>query len=156
MPGTQPLRLLADRLLLPLLLLLTLFSPLAQSRELVSVDRPEINMRAGPGTSHEARWSLIRGYPLEVIGRKGKWYKVRDFERDQGWIYRSLAGKTPHHIVKVKVANIRSGPGTATRVIGKVVYGEVLRTVERQRNWVKIRQDGGLIGWISRKLLWGW
>ena len=41
-------------------------------------------------------------------------------------------------------------------MVGKAVYGEVLRTLERRQDWVKIRQDGGLMGWISRKLLWGW
>ena len=155
MTRTRRLRSLATRLLLPLLLLLFLV-PAAQAREMVSVNRPEINMRAGPGTHHDALWSLVKGYPLEVIGRKGKWYHVSDFERDKGWVYRPLTGKTAHHIVKVKVANIRSGPGAASRLVGKAVYGEVLRTVERRQDWVKIRQDGGLMGWISRKLLWGW
>ena len=121
MPDTRRLRSLATRLLLPLLLLPFLV-PAAQAREMVSVNRPEINMRAGPGT----------------------------------WVYRPLTGKSAHHIVKVKVANIRSGPGTSSRVVGKAVYGEVLRTLERRQDWVKIRQDGGLMGWISRKLLWGW
>lgn len=143
-------------LVLPLLLLLPLLSPLAHAAEMVSVNRPEINMRAGPGTRHEALWSLIKGYPLEVIGRKGKWYKVRDFEKDTGWIYRPLAGKSPHHIVRVKIANIRSGPGTRYAIAGKAVYGEVLRTIERKRSWVKVGQEDGAVGWVSRKLLWGW
>jgi SH3-like domain-containing protein len=129
----------------------------AEARTMVAVDRPEINMRDGPGTNHQAMWMLIRGYPLEVIGRKGKWYHVRDFENDKGWVYRSLtSSKKPHHIVRVKVANIRKGPGTSTRVVGKAAYGEVLRTLDRRGSWVKIRQEGGLVGWISRNLLWGW
>ena len=129
----------------------------ALARQMVSVDRPEINMRDGPGTNHTALWSLIRGYPLEVLGRKGNWYRVRDFERDTGWVYRPLtSSRKPHHIVKAKVANIRSGPGTRYRVSGKAVYGEVLTTLEKRRGWVRIRQEGGLVGWISSGLLWGW
>ena len=146
-------------LLLALLLAPPLFSmpgAVAQAREMASVARPSINMRSGPGTRHQALWKLVRGYPLEVIGGKGKWSKVRDFERDEGWIYRPLLSKVPHHIVKAKDVNIRSGPSTRTKVIGKASYGDVLRTVEKRRNWVKVRNAGGLVGWISRRLLWGW
>ena len=39
----------------------------ALARQMVSVERPEINMRDGPGTDHTALWRLIRGYPLEVF-----------------------------------------------------------------------------------------
>ncbi len=152
------------RLPLPLLAALLLLAPpllslpgtSAQGREMVSVARPEINMRAGAGTQHEALWSLTRGYPLEVVGRRGSWYKVRDFERDQGWVYRSLTSTTPHHIVRARVANIRSAPGTRSRIIGKAAYGDVVRTLEKTQGWVKIRREGGLIGWVARNLLWGW
>ena len=51
-----------------------------QAREMVSVQRAEVNLRAGAGTQHEALWVLSRGYPLEVTGRKGQWLKVRDFD----------------------------------------------------------------------------
>ena len=129
---------------------------LAQAREMRSVARPSINMRAGPGTHHDAQWRLTRGYPLEIIGREGSWYQVRDFERDTGWIHRPLLSRAPHHIVKANVANIRAAPGTRSRILGKARYGEVLRTVEKRPQWVKVRDEGGLVGWISRRLLWGW
>ncbi|MFY3383547.1 SH3 domain-containing protein [Paracidovorax sp. MALMAid1276] len=126
------------------------------AREMVSVARPEINMRAGAGTRHQTLWSLSQGFPLEVTGRSGKWLKVRDFENDTGWVYRPLVSKTPHHIVKTRVANIRSAPTTRSRVLGKAERGEVLRTLERRSGWVKVQQPGGVRGWISRPLLWGW
>jgi len=145
---------------LPARLFALLFSllllPMAQAKEMAAVNRAEINMRAGPGTGHQVLWSLGRGFPVEVVGRQGQWIKVRDFERDQGWIYRSLTSKTPHHIVTVPTANIRSAPSTRSRIVGKAAYGEVLRTVERRAQWVKVRKEGGLVGWVSRKLLWGW
>lgn len=147
------------RLLFTVALLAGVLVPTADAlaQRMVSVDRPEINMRDGPGTQHTALWSLVRGYPLEVLGRKGNWYRVRDFERDTGWVYRPLtSAKKPHHIVKSKVANVRSGPGTRYRVIGKAVYGEVLRTLEKRDGWVKVSQSGGSSGWVARRLLWGW
>ncbi|MCD6681951.1 MAG: SH3 domain-containing protein [Burkholderiaceae bacterium] len=128
----------------------------AQSRQMVSVDRPEINMRTGPGTGHDSVWLLSRGYPLQVLGRKGKWLQVKDFENDRGWVYRPLTDRTPHFVVKTKVANIRKGPSTRTRIVGKAEYGDVLRTLAHKGDWAKIRDADGLVGWVARRLLWGW
>jgi SH3-like domain-containing protein len=129
---------------------------LAQAKEMVSVNREKINMREGASTNHPVIWTLTRGYPLEVTGRKGRWLKVRDFERDVGWVYRPMLGKTPHVIVKGTVVNIRSGPGTGSAILDKAGYGEVMRTLAHRKDWVKVQRDGGLKGWIARKLVWGW
>lgn len=142
-------------LVLSTALLLPLWAHTAQAGEMVSADRREINMRAGPGTGHAVLWALGRGYPLAVTGRRGQWLKVRDFENDTGWVYRPLTGNTPHHVVKARVANIRSAPAAGSRIVGRAERGEVLRTVERRERWVKV-QRGGLRGWVARRLLWGW
>lgn len=86
---------------------------------------------------------------------KGSWLRVRDFEGDTGWVARSLTGNTPHHVVKSKVANVRSGPGTQHRIVGKVEYGELLRTREKRADWVRVERSEGVSGWIARQLLWG-
>ena len=122
----------------------------------VSVARDEINMRSGPGTHHESRWMLARGYPLQTISRRGDWIKVRDFEKDEGWVLRSLTGTTPHVIVTSKTANIRSGPGAGHKRVGRADYGEVLRTLNKRPGWIQVSQEGGTKGWVARQLLWGW
>lgn len=127
-----------------------------QAREMVSIARPDVNLRTGPGTRHEVVWILGRGYPLEVLARKGRWLQVRDFEGDEGWVHRSLAGRQPHVVVRVKVANLRSAPGTRNRIVGKAGYGEVLRTLARRGDWVRVRSQGGVVGWVARRLTWGW
>lgn len=130
--------------------------PRASAQQMVSVAREEVNLRSGPGTTYSTEWVLGRGFPLEVVGRRGDWLQVRDFENDKGWILRQLTGGTPYHIVKVKIANMRSQPSTSSRIVGKVSYGDPVKTLERKSGWVKVQRDGGLRGWISRKLLWGW
>ncbi len=130
--------------------------PQAVAQQMVSVAREEVNLRSGPGTRYSAEWVLSRGFPLKVVGRRGDWLRVQDFENDKGWILRTLTSSTPYHIVKVKTANVRSQPTTNSRIIGKVSYGDALKTLERRSGWVKVQRDGGLRGWISRKLLWGW
>jgi SH3-like domain-containing protein len=132
-------------------------SVLAQASEkMVSVARPEINMRAGPGTHHESLWKISRGFPLQVVSRKGDWLQVRDFESDVGWVYRPLVKNDRHFIVKATVVNIRSSPGTGTRIVGKAKYGDVMKTLEHRPNWIKVQHESGRKGWVARRLLWGW
>lgn len=128
----------------------------AHAADMVSVRGPVLNMRAGPGTQHEVLWQLQRGYPLQVIQRQGKWLKIRDFENDTGWVAQSLTSRSPHHIVKARVANLRSGPSTRYRVLGQARYGDLLRTLDKRAAWVRVERENGAKGWVSRALLWGW
>ncbi len=128
----------------------------AQAQEMVSVARPEINLRAGPGTNHETTYSINRGFPLRVISRQGDWLKVRDFENDEGWVLSSLTNRTGHHIVKVRTANLRATASTSARIVAKAEYGEVLRTLAKRGTWVQVEDSQKRRGWIAANLVWGW
>jgi uncharacterized protein YgiM (DUF1202 family) len=128
----------------------------AHAQSMVSVDRPNVYLRAGPGTQHDAQWKLSRGYPLQVLARKSGWLQVRDFESDTGWILGRLTAPKPHFVVKVPVANVRSAPGTRHRIVARAEYGQVLRTLERRQGWVRVQPAKGPAGWVARRLLWGW
>ena len=133
----------------------------AAGMTMVSVSGEKVNLRKGPSTRDPIIWELGKGFPLKVVGSKGSWYKVSDFENDVGWIYKNLVSRKPHLIVKVNKnskdqINIRSGPGTKYQVVGKAQYGVVFETLQQKSGWVKVRHETGLTGWIKRSLLWGW
>lgn len=133
-----------------------LFIPFLCLAKMVSIAGDEVNMRKGPSTKHEVKWVLGKGFPLQVIASQGKWLKVKDFENDVGWVYAPLTTGIPSVVVKSKIVNMRSGPGTNYRIIGKAAYGVVFKTVKRTKSWVKVRHASGKTGWVSRRLLWGW
>jgi SH3-like domain-containing protein len=128
----------------------------AQALEMVSIKGSIVNMRSGPGTNTDVLWELERGYPLQVLKRQGSWLQVRDFENDKGWVARALTSHTPHHIVKAKIANIRSGPGTHFKIVGKAERYDLMRTRGSKTGWVRVEASDGVKGWISKNLLWGW
>ncbi|MEN8256313.1 MAG: SH3 domain-containing protein [Thermodesulfobacteriota bacterium] len=129
---------------------------LAQAK-MVSVDADMINLRSGPGSKYKVLWELGRGYPLKVIGSKGSWYRVVDFENDKGWVYKKLVSRKAHLVVKKRAINLRSGPSTRYKIVRQAKRGVVLRTLERRKGWVKIRHDEENVeGWVKRDLLWGW
>ncbi|QGW83235.1 SH3 domain-containing protein [Variovorax paradoxus] len=135
---------------------MTLPSAFAAGRQMVSSAVTTLNMRTGPGQRHEAHWTVGKGYPFRVIGRKGDWLRVSDFENDKAWVYGPMTSKTRHHVVKAKVAILRRSASTRSPVVKRARYGDVLRTLERRGDWVKVRHEGGATGWVARRLVWGW
>jgi len=128
---------------------------------MVSVAGEKVNLRKGPSTRYPIVWELGKGFPLRVVGSQGNWLKVSDFENDVGWIYKNLVVRKPHLIVKANKGskarvNIRSGPGTRYKIVGKAEYGVVFETLQQEGGWAKVRHETGLTGWIKRSLLWGW
>lgn len=128
--------------------------------EMLSVNSDAVNLRSGPGTNFEIKWEYGKGFPLRVLSKKGDWIRVEDFEKDTGWVYKPLLTTKGHMIVKVnknknKKINIRSGPGTKYKIVGKAYYGVVFETLEQNSGWAKVKHETGLEGWIERSLIWG-
>ena len=128
----------------------------AWAQELVSIRVEAGNLRAAPGMSGEVLWQLARGYPLEVLGRQGRWLRVRDFEGDEGWVASYITGPQPHHVVRVRAARLRQGPGEGYPEVGLAVYGQVLQTELRGAEWVRVGRPQDGAAWVARDLLWGW
>lgn len=143
-----------------IILFILIFSATATLAKMVSVVGDNVNLRSGPGTKYSVKWKYGSGFPLKVVQEKGGWLKVEDFEGDTGWLYQKLTSRSGHMIVKVhknenKKVNIRSGPGTKYKVVGKAYYGVVFKTIKQQNGWAQVKHDSGLEGWIKRSLLWG-
>ena len=140
-----------------LAMVVTAIMAVSAQAKMVSVSADLINMRSGPGSKYKIIWELGKGYPLKVLSSKGNWYRVQDFENDKGWVYKKLVDRTPHVVVKKRAINLRSGPGTKYKIVRQAKRGVVFRTIDRRRNWVKVRHDEEKVeGWVKRDLLWGW
>ena len=129
---------------------------MAASSRMVSASVDELNLRSGPSTRHEARWTVSKGFPLKVLSKRGTWLQVSDFENDKAWVYAPMTSKTPYHVVKAQRANLRRSPTTGSAIVAKLQYGDVLRTLERRGSWLKVRLASGATGWIAKRLVWGW
>ena len=137
------------------LVFLLVFTSTAHA-EMVSISRAKAKMRSEPGETSPVKWELGVGYPLKVISRQGNWLKVTDFEEDGGWVNAKQVGKTPYMIVEDKKTILRNGPGESQRVVGNANRGVVLRTIKHKKEWVQVKHESGLTGWVRRDLLWGW
>ncbi len=127
------------------------------SLQALCVTAPVANLRSGPGTRYAKTWQVFKYMPLEKLGRKGNWYKVRDVDGDVHWIFRKLVTeKTKCAAVRVKKANIRTGPGTRYRKteVSPAIKYDSFKVLKRKGSWVKVEDEFGERGWIAGKLLW--
>jgi SH3-like domain-containing protein len=127
--------------------------PVLAKRLAVNVNKA--NIRSGPGKNYEILWSAGKYYPVDTVQKSGDWYKIRDFEDDEGWIFHSLLGNIPAIIVKAPLVNVRQGPGTKTTVLFQAEKGVSFKRLGEKGLWFKVQHADGEIGWVHKSLVWG-
>lgn len=127
---------------------------LLHAQERVSVKAKVANMRAAAGTDKDLLWQVEKYHPFIVIEKKGKWYRVKDFENDQAWIHNSLLGNVKCVITMKDKCNIRSKPTTKSSVLFTAQRGVPFRVLKKEGNWIKVEHADGDVGWIFKKLVW--
>jgi len=123
----------------------------------ICVDTDAANLRKGPGIKYVKTWQVFKYMPLEKIGKKGNWYKVKDVDGDIHWIYGKLVtSKYSCAVVKVKKANVRKGPGTkySKTELSPVIKYDTFKVLKIKGKWVKVVDEFGDKGWIYKELLW--
>jgi SH3-like domain-containing protein len=56
----------------------------------VITNKPQCNIRQGPGSQHEIVFTVENGVPFKVLDRKGDWLNIEHADGDRGWIHSSL------------------------------------------------------------------
>ncbi len=53
-----------------------------------SLKRSEVYVRSGPGTRYPILWVFQRkGWPVALLNKYDNWFKIRDVEGEEGWVY---------------------------------------------------------------------
>lgn len=141
-------------LLLVAAVVVVLVLPAIGAAERLSVTSPVANIRSGPGTDYDVLWQIELYHPIEVIQKKGRWYRFRDYQGDTGYIHRSLVGSVKTVITAKDTCNVRAGPGTQYPVVFTVGDGIPFKVLEKKHNWLRVEHADGDGGWIYRSLVW--
>ena len=112
------------------------------------------NVRSGPGTKYDILWKVEKYYPLQIIKKKGLWYYFQDFEKDEGWIHKSLVGNIRSIITKKEQCNLRAGPGTNFEILFTVEKGIPFKVIKQKGRWLYVQHSDGDKGWIYKYLVW--
>jgi SH3-like domain-containing protein len=141
------------RIVLLALISLLVFAAEASAKRL-AVSVKKANVRSGPGTNHDILWSVGKYYPFDVLKKSGRWYRLRDFEGDVGWMHGSLLRQIPAVIVKARLVNVREKPGTKFRILLRAERGVCFKRLGQKGKWLKVRHADGEVGWIHKSLVW--
>ncbi|MCP3872824.1 MAG: SH3 domain-containing protein [Desulfobacteraceae bacterium] len=127
---------------------------LLYAQERLSINAGIANMRSGPGTKYDVLWQVERYHPVQIIEKKGNWYKIKDFENDTAWLHKSLLGKTVGVITIKEKCNVRSKPAKSGGILFTVEKGVPFKVLARKGNWIKIEHADSDVGWIYKTLVW--
>ena len=56
----------------------------------VITNKPQCNIRKGPGTQHDIVFTVESGIPFRVLEHEGDWIHIEHADGDRGWIHTSL------------------------------------------------------------------
>ena len=136
--------------------------PVTQVSREVVIKAGGVNVRSGPGTSHELAATLPQGTRMPLLEVSGHWLKVRLPDNKTGWVAAWLVdvkqvttgpapvASTPvHAVVNGSLVYLRGGPGTTHNVVSQVSRGDRLGILERSGDWYKVAATSGTIGWVA-------
>jgi len=122
--------------------------------ERMTIIAPVANIRSEPNTKSDILWKVEKYYPIFVTKKSGTWYQFRDFEKDTGWVHKSLVGKVKAVITKKDRCNVRAKPGTKEKILFTVEKGIPFKVLESKGRWLNVEHADGDKGWIHDSLVW--
>jgi len=122
----------------------------------VSLKSNDANIRVGPSTNYPIIIKYIqKSYPLKILEEYDDWRKIEDFNKNNGWIHKSLISGNRTGIIlsnnddKIKVYNTIEG-----KIIGKIGAGNIISINKCKIDWCSISINE-YKGWIFKKNIWG-
>lgn len=139
-----------------------------------SIAGERIYLRNGPGTDYDAVGRMSAGTPVQVIGRYGDWYQVREsVDKPVFWVSGELlniAESDIYSLFEVEQAEIpalpprklgivsdtglqlRDGPGTNYVPMTKLEAGAQVEIFERYQDWFHVGVNG-TDGWVKSEFI---
>ena len=122
----------------------------------ISLKSNDANIRVGPSKNYPIEIKYIKkNYPLKVLEEYEDWRKVEDFQKNFGWIHKSLISGTRTGIIlsnekkTIKLLNTLNG-----NVIGEIGSGNIVFLEKCKIDWCLV-SFGNYRGWIDKKNIWG-
>ena len=122
----------------------------------VSLKSNEANIRVGPSKNYPIHIKFITSdLPLKLIDEYSDWRKVEDFQKNSGWIHKSLIKGERNGIImtlqknNAKIYNTKNG-----KVIGEIQSGIIVKLYKCAIEWCLIGKDN-YKGWVNKKNIWG-
>ena len=138
-----------------LVILLIQKSSASENINFLSLKNNEVNVRVGPSKKYPIKFIYKKKYlPLEVLDKSETWRKIKDFEKNSGWIHISQLSKKKSAINLKNNSLLYKKSTIFSKPIAKIEKGRLLIIKKCKPEWCKI-MSGNYVGWVFKKNLWG-
>jgi len=116
------------------------------------------NVRSRPTLHSEVITQLHKGETVDVLERK----TVAEHEKSMEWLRITLPETakcyvSANHVVDgaadVDNLNVRCGPGSSYRDIGKLAKGTKVEIIQKKGDWAQVKPTADCSGWIAAELV---
>ena len=126
-----------------------------ESVNFLSLKNNEVNVRVGPSKKYPIKFTYKKKYlPLEILDKSETWRKIKDFEKNSGWIHISQLSKKKSAINIKNNSVLYKKPTIYSKPIAKLESGRLVLIKKCKVKWCKIFSDN-YKGWIIKNTLWG-
>ena len=127
----------------------------SENTSFLSLKNNEVNVRVGPSKKYPVKYIYKKKYlPLEILDKSETWRKIKDFEKNSGWIHISQLSKKKSAINIKNNSILYKKPTIYSEPIAKLEIGRLVLIKKCKDKWCKIT-SGDYSGWISEIFLWG-
>ncbi len=134
-----------------------------------------VNLRQAPSTNSAVIGSLNGFDKVSITGKNGNFYRVSSASGATGFVAKEyistdMAALVPNVDATLPAAtkavvstyaivtsqtslNVRQQPNTSSAIVGKLYSGEVVDVVEAGSEWIKIKSDAGVTGYVSKEFV---
>ena len=121
----------------------------------LSLKNDEVNLRQGPSFKYPIKLVYKKKYlPVEILDKSETWRKIRDFEKNSGWIHITQLSKKKSAINIKNNSFIYKKPTIYSKPIAKMENGRLVLIKKCTNKWCKIN-SGKFEGWVDKASLWG-
>lgn len=107
---------------------------------IIDIDSSHLNVRSGPGSSHDVIGKLSDGDTVQVVGKQGSWIKLGGGERWVHGKYVKFQESRRGYVTTDRLA-VRSGPGTNFDKIKRLTKGDVVNILDEDGVWLMVGND---------------
>ncbi|MDD7909534.1 MULTISPECIES: SH3 domain-containing protein [Pseudovibrio] len=126
----------------------------------VSIKSDRVNVRVGPSRDHDIAWSFVKSrVPVEIIQEFENWRRIRDWEGNTGWVFRTLLSGYRSALVtpwaeKSETTPLRASPGPNERIIAYMEPLVLAGVLECEDGYCRI-SGKDFEGWVDQTRLFG-
>jgi len=121
----------------------------------LSLKNSKVNLRQGPSFNYPIKLIYKKKYlPVIILEKSDTWRKIKDFEKNSGWIHISQLSKKKSALNIKDISILYKNSTIYSKPVAKIESGRLVLIKKCKVSWCNV-SSSKYKGWILKKYLWG-